>query len=212
MILHGLYAITQTLPKPIEETVNQVDLALGGGARVIQYRDKSGDPQKRREEALRLLALCKNSGVPLIINDDVDLASEIGADGVHLGRNDDDPEGARERLGPTSIIGVSCYNQFELAVQAQAAGADYVAFGRFFPSSTKPQAVQASHGLLRRARAELKIPTVAIGGITPENGRYLIAAGADMLAAIEGIFGQADIPRACGNFTRLFSSTEASKT
>jgi thiamine-phosphate pyrophosphorylase len=118
--------------------------------------------------------------VPLIVNDDLELAQRIGADGVHLGREDADPRDARERLGANAIVGVSCYDQLERAHWAQEVGADYAAFGRFFPSATKPQAVPASLDLLRRARRELALPPVAIGGITPENGRSLIAAGADM--------------------------------
>ncbi len=208
--LNGLYAITNSGLASDNDIVTQVELALRGGARAIQYRDKQPDHRQRADEATALLRLCRTAGVPLIINDDVDLAAAIQADGIHLGRDDPDPGEARRRLGPGAIIGISCYNCLELAFQAQAADADYVAFGRFFPSSIKPQAVQAELDLLTRARAALKLPIVAIGGITPENGGPLIAAGADMLAVIHGIFGQADILRACQDFNKLFEETEAS--
>lgn len=208
--LKGLYAITDASLASDKDIVTQVELALRGGARAIQYRDKHQDHRQKAEEAAALLRLCRTAGVPLIINDDVELAAAIQADGVHLGRDDPNPGEARRRLGPGAIIGISCYNRLDLAFRAQAADADYVAFGRFFPSSIKPQAVQAKLDLLTSARAALKLPIVAIGGITPENGGPLIAAGADMLAVIHGIFGQADIPRACQDFNKLFEETEAS--
>lgn len=208
--LKGLYAITDSDLAPDNPIVEQVELALLGGARAIQYRDKRQGHLRRAEEATALLRLCRSAGVPLIINDDMELAAAIGADGVHLGRDDPDPEEARRLLGPGAIIGMSCYNRLDLAIHAQGANADYAAFGRFFPSSIKPQAVQADIDLLTRARAALQLPIVAIGGITPENGGPLIEAGADMLAVIHGIFGQADIPQACRDFNKLFENTEAS--
>ncbi len=207
--LSGLYAITDRnlcTDKGITEMAEQ---ALLGGARVIQYRDKSNDYAQRRQEALSLLKLCRHHGAPLLINDDVELASEIGADGVHIGAEDTDLETARSCLGNEAIIGVSCYNRFELAQQARDRGADYIAFGRFFPSTTKPNAVQATTDLLQRARQDLALPTVAIGGITPENGGPLIQAGADMLAVIEGIFGQPDVRASSEQFRQLFQEMEA---
>lgn len=208
--LTGLYAITDQSLASDQGLIHQVSQALKGGARVIQYRDKSSDQASRREEASLLLKLCRQQNIPLIINDDVALAADIGADGVHLGKNDPNLNRARQQLGPDAIIGISCYNSFELALDAQQAGADYVAFGRFFPSQIKPEAVQAELQLLQRARQELQIPTVAIGGITPENGGDLIQAGADMLAVIHGIFGQPDIEVACRQFHQLFEKTEVS--
>ncbi|MEW8013326.1 MAG: thiamine phosphate synthase [Candidatus Sedimenticola endophacoides] len=206
----GLYAITDPALAAGQGLDNQVRHALRAGTRLIQYRDKSGDAGKRLREARELLALCRNHGAALIINDDADLALEIGADGVHLGRDDPDLRATRARLGTRRIIGVSCYNRFDLALEAQREGADYVAFGRFFPSSSKPGAVQADPALLHRARRELGIPAVAIGGITPENGGALIEAGANMLAVIHGVFGQPDIAAACTAFHRLFEQTEVS--
>jgi len=202
--LRGLYAVTPEHPVPTCPLLRQVEQAIAGGARVIQYRDKGEDAGKRRDEAAALLAVCRAAGVPLIVNDDLELAQAVGADGIHLGRGDADPQEARRRLGPNALIGISCYDRFERARWAQDMGADYAAFGRFFPSSTKPGAVQATPHLLRRARRELTLPLVAIGGITPENGGSLILAGADMLAVVVGVFGQPDIRGAALAFTRLF--------
>jgi thiamine-phosphate pyrophosphorylase len=204
MRLAGLYAITPQHPSPSLSLAEQVAQAVAGGARIVQYREKGGDADKRRREARDLLALCRAAGVLLIVNDDPALAAAIGADGVHLGRDDADPHEARTLLGPTAIIGVSCYDRFELAEWAKSVGADYAAFGRFFPSGTKPNAVQADPALLRRARRELGLPLVAIGGITPENGGPLIAAGADMLAVVEAVFARPDIRAAARAFARLF--------
>lgn len=206
-VFRGLYAITDNHLIPPESMLMQVEKALTGGARMLQYRDKSSDFQVKKMQAEGLLKLCRKAAIPLIINDDVELAQCIGADGVHLGREDPQLESSRHILGPKAIIGISCYNDFELALRAEQSGANYVAFGRFFASTTKPRAVAASIDLLRRARRELKIPTVAIGGITPENGGALVAAGADMLAVIHGVFGQPDIRRACARFNRLFSDS-----
>ncbi len=201
----GLYAITdRTLCG--ERLTAAVDQAIAGGARVIQYRDKSTDTTRRRTEAEALLALCRTHRVPLLINDDVALAAAIGADGVHIGRDDGSLAEARARLGPGAIIGVSCYNRLTLAEQAESEGADYVAFGRFFPSSSKPQAVQADPELLRRARRVLACPVVAIGGITAQNGRPLIEAGADLLAVIAGVFAQPDVTTAARRIAELFQT------
>jgi len=205
MRLNGLYAITPEHPDPAHPLPEQVEQAILGGARVIQYRDKSGDPQRRLDQASALLSLCRRHGVPLIINDDVELAAAVGADGVHLGRDDPDPIAARERLGSDTLIGVSCYNRLENAARARELGADYIAFGRFFPSASKPQAVQARPELLQQARAFLQLPIVAIGGITPQNGAPLVAAGADMLAVIDALFGNTDIRTTAQAFAQLFS-------
>jgi len=204
--LRGLYAITDATLAARDGVVEQVRQALAGGARVIQYRDKGQDADRRLREASALAALCREQGVPLIINDDVALAVASGAAGVHLGRDDPAIGPARERLGPEAIIGVSCYDRLELALAAAEAGADYIAFGRFFPSSTKPLAVQARPELLREARRRIPLPLVAIGGITPENGRLLIEAGADLLAVIHAVFGQADVVAACRRFAGVFES------
>jgi len=201
----GLYAITDPDLLAGEDWLSQVEAAMANGAALIQYRDKSADPVLRRQRAEALLKRCRAHGVPLLINDDVDLVARVGADGIHLGRDDTDLTAARHRLGPGAIIGISCYNQLPRARAAAAAGADYVAFGRFFPSHTKPHAVQAERALLQRARRELDIPLVAIGGITADNGGELIAAGADLLAVIHGLFGQADVAAATRHLTGLFA-------
>ena len=206
----GLYVITDSTLAGTAGVVAQVRSSLQGGAKVVQYRDKSRDDVTRLAEARQLLTLCRAASVPLIINDDVALAQQIGADGVHLGRHDPVLGSARDRLGKHAIIGVSCYNRFELAEQAVEQGADYIAFGRFFSSITKPNAQVADLQLLQRARKELKVPVVAIGGITPENGGVLIAAGADLLAVIHAVFAQSDVKAACTEFNRLFENQKDS--
>lgn len=205
--LSGLYAITPAGLSDLQTLAQRVESALRGGASLIQYRDKSGEHGQRRQVAERLLALTRQYGAHLIINDDVELAAAIGADGVHLGQEDTQLDKARKTLGPDALIGISCYNRFELAQHAAARGADYVAFGRFFPSRTKPDAVQASLELLQRARQELALPVAAIGGITRDNATGLIAAGADMLAMVEGVFGQPDIEATAREIQALFEST-----
>ncbi len=205
--LRGLYAITQD-PGPgnpareDRRLVEQVALAIDGGARLVQYRAKGLAPARRRAQAAALLARCDAAAVALIINDDVELALAVGAAGVHLGRNDADLAAARARLGADAIIGVSCYDRLDLALTA--AGADYCAFGSFFPSTIKPDAVRPAPDLLTRARARLRVPLVAIGGITPQNGGLLIAAGADLLAVITGVFAAPDIAAAARAYSKLF--------
>lgn len=202
--LDGLYLITPDTAAPHDALAEQVARAISGGARLVQYRNKGAGRQLRRDQAIALLGVCRAAGVPLVINDDVVLAAEIGADGVHLGRDDGDPVAARRRLGADAIIGVSCYDDMDLAQAAERAGASYVAFGSFFPSATKPHAVRASLGLLSTARDSLRIPAVAIGGITPQNGGLLIAAGARMLAVVTGVFAQPDLAAAARAYASLF--------
>jgi len=200
----GLYAITDSQLIPPGELTRRVSLAIAGGAVMIQYRDKGLATSAGHHEVTSLAALCRQQGVPLIINDDVELAVEVDAAGVHLGRDDASLQAARARLGTAAIIGISCYNDLQRAGEAASAGADYVAFGRFFPSRSKPEAVPADPGLLTRATTELAIPVAAIGGITPENGQALLAAGASLLAAIHGVFGQPDIEAAARDYAALF--------
>jgi thiamine-phosphate pyrophosphorylase len=204
--LKGLYAIADTQYLDRSRLLPAVRAAIEGGARIIQYRDKSGDIARRRAAARLLAELCRSLGTTFLINDDVALALDVGADGVHLGRDDSPLAEARTKLGATAIIGVSCYNDPARAEAVAAGGADYVAFGSFFPSRTKPQAIRAGLDTLRAARARLKLPIVAIGGITPENGGVLIEAGADALAVIEGVFGQPDIRAAAQRYARLFTT------
>ena len=184
--LRGLYAITQIKNKTADIIINEVIAAIKGGAVVVQFRDK--EPLDAIYLADQLVKVCHEYKVPLLINDDIELAIKVGADGVHIGREDGAISEARDRLGADAIIGVSCYNFVEQALDAQEQGATYVAFGRFFPSSSKPLAASAELDTLRKAKFLLDIPIVAIGGILPENGGPLLTAGADLLAVIGGLF------------------------
>ena len=195
----GLYAITDG---PRADLIEACAAAIEGGAAVLQYRDKTRDSARRRDEAQALAALCARRDIPLIVNDDIELAASVGA-GVHLGEDDGDIAHVRRRLGENAIIGVSCYDSLDRARALAAAGADYLAFGAFFASPTKPQARVATPQLLRDAKS-LGVPLVAIGGITPENGAMLIDAGADFLAAISAAFGANDIREAARSFAALF--------
>lgn len=196
----GPYLVTA----PSADLADIVAEALAGGVRMVQYRDKSADHGRRRREAGRLRTLCHAAGAPLLINDDIDLALEIAADGVHIGQSDESYDSARARLGASAIIGVTCHDDLALARAAAGQGADYVAFGRFFPSTSKPGARAASPAILDKACRELDIPCVAIGGITPANGRGLVVAGAHMLAVINAIMAAADPRAAAAACARLF--------
>lgn len=184
--------------------INDVAAAIRGGAVMIQYRDKSDDADRRLKEARALLRLCRKNKVPLIINDDIELAREVGADGVHLGAEDAGLRAARLRLGADAIIGISCYNSMELARKAMRAGANYIALGAFFDTSTKTGTVRAPLALLQEARQNLRLPIVAIGGISVSNGAELVNAGADLLAVISGVFGNDDPEQAARAYANLF--------
>lgn len=199
----GLYAITQTQNKSADVLFEEVAAVIRGGAAVIQYRDKN--PANALFVARELVKVCHHQDVPLIINDDVELAILSKADGVHLGKDDGEIIEARKQLGTAAIIGVSCYNSMERALNAQALGATYVAFGRFYASSTKPLAAPADIDTLRKAKAVIHVPIVAIGGILPENGGQLLAAGADLLAVIGGVFDH-EPEQSASAYQRLFGS------
>jgi thiamine-phosphate pyrophosphorylase len=205
--LNGLYAVTPD-EADTSQLVERVADALAGGVRLIQYRNKTARPARRLEQARALRSVCTQVGARLIVNDHVDLARSVDADGVHVGAEDAGLEEARAALGPDKIVGVSCYNRLELARAAEARGADYVAFGSFFPSSVKPQAVRAPIELLQQARSELRVPIVAIGGITLDVAPRLIAAGADALAVISALFDATDISKAAVDFSALFRAPE----
>lgn len=190
--LKGLYAITDPVLMG-KDLIAMSTQAISGGISILQYRNKTANKEQQFYEAASLAELCKKYNVIFIINDDVELAIKVDADGVHLGQKDLSLSSARELIGENKIIGVSCNNQLSLAKDAEKNGADYIAFGRFFTSQTKPEAPQAELNLLSRARKIIKCPVVAIGGITPENAPYLINEGADMLAVINSIFGHKDI-------------------
>ena len=202
--LRGLYAITPD-EADTAALVAKLRAALAGGARVVQYRNKSTDQPLRRAQSEALLALCRADGATFIVNDDLELALAIGADGVHLGRDDGELAAARRALGPARLLGASCYNRLELAQQALAAGADHVAFGSVFVSPTKPGAVRASLSLFTEAR-RLGVPVIAIGGITVENAPQLIAAGADAIAVISALFDAPYIEERARQFAGLFNS------
>ena len=200
-----LYAVTPDIADT-ERLCGLVDASLQGGASVLQYRNKEAGAMLRAEQASALLRLCRKHGVPLIINDHLDLCLSLDADGVHLGADDGNLATARSQLGDDKILGVSCYNRLELALEAKAQGADYVAFGSCFDSGTKPAAVRAPLELFSRARKELHLPIVAIGGITLENAGQAINAGADAIAVIGALFNAADVKLTAQQFSNLFSN------
>jgi thiamine-phosphate pyrophosphorylase len=203
----GLYALTPD-EADTDALVAKVRAAIAGGAAAIQYRNKPARPALRGAQARALAAICRAAGVPLLVNDDVDLALAVDAAGVHLGRDDGDLAAARGRLGPGRLLGASCYDRVELAERAVAAGADHVAFGSMFASPTKPAARRAPLALLGAAR-RFRVPVIAIGGITLENAALAIAAGADAIAVIAGLFEAGDVAARARAFTDLFTRKAA---
>ncbi|MBI4985687.1 MAG: thiamine phosphate synthase [Rhodocyclales bacterium] len=202
-LLRGLYAITpddNLLPRLSALTGS----ALAGGVKLVQYRNKFAPPPLKRAQAAELLRICRAAGARLIVNDDVWLAVEIGADGVHIGSADGDAGMARQALGPQRILGVSCYNDFDRAVAAVDADADYIGIGSVFASATKPEATRASLEFLSLVKQELPIPIAAIGGITLDNARQVIDAGADMVAVITDLFDAMNIQERAAAFQSLF--------
>lgn len=199
----GLYAIIDTAL--IKQTpLAAAEQVLQGGARVLQYRDKKATGAVRLQQAQELQQLCQRHGVPLLINDDVMLAQTIDAAGVHLGHSDAELQEARTLLGPNKIIGISCYNELQRAQEMAQQGADYIAFGSFYASHTKPAAAHAPLSLLTEAKKTISVPLVAIGGITPENTAELIEAGANAVAVISGIFTSNDYCKAARQYAMLF--------
>ena len=201
----GLYAITPDEPDT-NRLLARVETVLRAGASWLQYRNKAASEDLRAEQALALQSLCSRFKVPLIINDDWALAAAVGAAGAHLGEDDGELALARHELGAGAILGASCYNDLKLARQAAFAGATYIAFGAFFASPTKPNARQASPDLLREAAA-LGLPRVAIGGITPDNARPLLEAGADLIAVISGVFEAPDPTAATRAYLSCFEDS-----
>ena len=201
--LAGLYAITPDEPRT-DVLAAKVAQALAGGASALQYRNKSASAGLRREQVRALAALCSNAGVPLIVNDDLALVLELDADGLHLGANDGDLAEARKRFGQGKLLGASCYDRLELARAAAQAGADYLAFGSVFLSSTKPGAMRAPLGIFAQARRRFDLPLVAIGGISLQNASEVFAAGADAVAVISALFDADDIAARAADFTRLY--------
>jgi thiamine-phosphate pyrophosphorylase len=201
----GLYAITDSQLMPPDKLIASVEAALRGGAVLVQYREKKATLVERVRHATDLQTLCQNACVPLLINDDIELAIRVGASGVHLGQTDGSLAAARSRLGNEAIIGITCHSDLALATTAHKSGADYLAFGRFFHSATKPEAPAANPAVLTEA-VHFNRPLTAIGGITLDNGASLIRAGADMLAVIGGLFSGTpeDIERRAKQFRLLF--------
>jgi thiamine-phosphate pyrophosphorylase len=203
--IRGLYAVTpDTHDTP--DLVRKVTAAIAGGATLVQYRNKIAPPDLRLEQATALKAVCRERGALLLVNDFVDLARAVDADGVHLGKDDGAAGQARAVLGADKLIGISCYRSLETARAAEAGGADYVAFGSFFPSMVKPGAVRAPPELLTQAGETVTVPVVAIGGITAENGGALVRAGAAALAVISAVFAAEDIEAAARAFGPLFET------
>lgn len=203
-MMNKLYAITDSELLSDDTLFSAVNAALIGGCKLVQYRDKSNDLERRTAEAKTLLSLCTKHNAKLLINDDVSLAQKVGAHGVHLGQGDTSALAARIILGSNAIIGITCHDSLALAKQAIKDSANYIAFGRFFPSSTKPDARPAPLGLISAARAQFgAMPIVVIGGITLDNGKQLLDAGADMLAVCHSLFSAKDITAQAKKFTKL---------
>jgi len=203
--LKGLYAITDEQLINEEHFSQAVELALQGGTRIIQYRDKSNNTQKRFQQASILRSLCEQYQAVFIINDDIELAKSVNAHGVHLGINDISLTTARVALGDNAIIGISCYNDLTRAIEAEKSGADYVAFGAMYPSLTKPTAVVAGLDILSKAKQQLSIPVCTIGGITDDNIQHVVEQGADMAAVISNLFSADDIKQTAKKLSSYFS-------
>ena len=203
MSFSGIYPITDDafMHRPDHEDI--LSEVAGAGIAMLQFRAKHGDRDEARSQVARLLAICRRHEVPLIINDDVELCAQCGADGVHLGRTDPDIADARSALGAGAIIGATCHDSLELARSAQVQGADYVAFGRLFPSVSKPEAPPARLEILQAARESLDLPITAIGGLDRDNAAQALAAGADLLAVVHAIFGASDPGAAARELVRM---------
>ncbi len=204
-LIRGLYAVTPDIAETAV-LIEKVGAAIDGGVRLIQYRNKTASPALLLEQAQALSILCLTRGAALIVNDHVDIAHAVGADGVHLGGDDGGVDRARGILDAGKLIGVSCYASIDRARDAANDGADYIAFGSFFPSRVKPGAVRAPVELLADAKRELTLPIVGIGGITRENAPGLVAAGADAVAVISAVFDADDVCRAAAGFAPVFNA------
>ena len=200
-----LYAITDSGLMPGPKLIEKSEAALKGGCRWLQYRDKSEDAAKRLTEAQKLKALCDQYDAKLLINDDLELALAVDAHGLHLGQEDGSLSKAREALGENAILGITCHDQLHLARQGLGYGASYIAFGRFFPSKTKPNAKAAPLTLLAQAKA-LGVPVIAIGGITLENASQIFDAGASAIAVCHSLFACDDVEQRARDFCRLFDA------
>lgn len=202
--LRGLYVITDTNLIPRDRFAATVEASLRGGATMVQLREKASPPEEIVRLGRELLAVTRRYGALLIVNDHPAVAQEIGADGVHVGREDPSIGEARSLLGPQAIIGASCYGEAARAVAAEEAGADYVAFGTPFPSPTKAKRTDISLGIFQEVKQRVKVPVFAIGGITVGNARQVIEAGADGIAVVSGVFGTPDVEAAARALAMLF--------
>ena len=204
--MRGLYLVTPNW-SDTGHLLAATEAGLRGGAALVQYRNKEADGALQLEQATALLALCRRHGRPLVINDHLELCMRLDADGVHLGGSDGSLAHARQVLGPDKIVGASCYGELALARAAKQAGASYAAFGGFYPSPVKKYDFVTAPAILEQARAELALPLVVIGGMTPENAVPLVARGADMVAAITAVYGEPAPEAAARRFQALFDGT-----
>lgn len=201
--MKGLYLVTPDWDDT-DQLVAASEQAIAGGAALLQYRHKTADHTKRSEQASALLKLCRRLNVPLIINDHVDLCEQLDADGIHVGGTDASVADVRARIGKVKMVGASCYGDLQLARNAVAAGASYVAFGGFYPSRVKKYEVTTPPDIITRALAEIDVPLCVIGGMTVENSRPLVALGAHMVAAISSVYSVGDHRSAASAFADLF--------
>jgi len=203
--MKGLYLVTPDWDDT-QKMLDVTEAGLRGGAAIVQYRHKTASPELRREQAARLQALCRQYSVPFIVNDFVELAIELGADGIHVGGTDAGVAQVRAAVGPAKIVGASCYGSMQLARDAYRAGASYVAFGGFYPSRVKKYEVTTPPEIVAQAKKEIPVPNVVIGGMTQENAVPLVTHGADMVAAISSVYMVDDPEAAARAFARLFAS------
>jgi thiamine-phosphate pyrophosphorylase len=202
--MNGLYLVTPDWDDT-QKMLAASEAGLRGGAAIVQYRHKTASPELRREQASQLLALCRRYGKPFIVNDFVDLCMELDADGIHVGGTDMSVAQVRAAVGPSKIVGASCYGSMELARSAHQAGASYVAFGGFYPSRVKKYEVSTPPEIVAQAKKEIPVPNVVIGGMTQENSVPLVAQGADMVAAISSVYFADDPEAAARAFVQLFA-------
>jgi len=206
--ISGLYAVTPDLADTALLLI-RTGAALAGGVKLVQYRNKTAGENLRREQAAALREMCQRHDAALIVNDHIELAREIDADGVHVGADDASIATARARLGSGKIIGASCYSNLQQGLAAAAQGADYIAFGSFYASAVKPGATRAPLSILQAARQQIALPVVAIGGITTDNAGDLIRAGASAVAVISALFAAPDIEAAARRFRQIFQEKTA---
>lgn len=200
---HGLYVVTPDWDDT-QKLVDTTAKAIRGGATLVQYRHKTASDALRLSQAKALQTVCREYGVPFIVNDYVELAADIDADGVHVGGTDMAVAKARDIIGPDKIVGSSCYGELQRAITAEKEGASYAAFGGFYPSRVKKYAVTTSPDIISQAKKIIHIPVVVIGGMTPDNVAPLIAQGADMVAAVSGVYMQDDVEEAAGLYCDFF--------